>query len=549
MSKQKKILTIEDLVKFCEINTFSRFSSQEVGYPIAVQIPSAFESKEDGSQDGMMRLKIKTSHTLRNRNGSYISEESAKEAMPSLKMRPVLAAIHQLNSGEWDFDAHNMEIIENENGEDEVNYIEKQVGAFTQEEPFLEYDEEQDKTFICAYAAIPETYTKTADIIRRKGGTKVSCEILVDSFSYDAKSKALNIEKYRYEGVTLLGTHSYSDGTDQEVGEGMLGSRADIVDFSVENNSMFSHIDVNEKLIDTLEKLNATLEGFNIKNTDGKEEGIAMVNENFETEVVETEEVAEVEEVMEAEEITVVEEETTVEETVVEEMTEETPEETVVETSEEMSEEVVEENVEVEEVKEFSKTFEVKFEISHDEIRYALYNLLEQFEQEDNDWYFIRGVYDSYFVMQSWCSNAIYGCKYTKDGDNVALEGSRWVLHEELLTDAEKATLDEMRSNYSAVQAKLSAYEKAELDAHKEAVFEDASYAEYLEDEEFKSLITNKDKYSVEELKDKAEIAFAKCVKKAGTFAAKNPEQKAKKHGLFAFEVQEEKKPYGTLFD
>ena len=532
----KKILTIEDLVKFCEINKFSKFSSKDTGYKIAVQVTSTFESNEDESEDGMMRLKIRTSHTLKNRNGSYISEESAKEAMPSLKMRPVLAAIHQLDSGEWDFDSHNMEIVENEDGETEINYIEKQVGAFTQEEPFLEYDEEQDKTFICAYAAIPEEYTKTAEIIRRKGGTKVSCEILIDSFSYNAKDKVLEIEKYRYEGVTLLGTHKYSDGTEEEVGEGMLGSRADIIDFSVENNSLFSHAEINEKLIDTLEKLNTTLESFNINSTERKEE-IAVDKEKFEEEVTETVE----EEVTE----TSTEEEVTETEEMSEETVDETPEETV----EEMSEEATEESIE--ESKEYSKTFEVKFEISHDEIRYALYNLISQFEELDNEWYYIRSVYDEYFVMQAWGSGDIYGCKYVKDGDNVALDGERYRLFEELLTESEKTKLEEMRSNYSAIQDKLSSYEKAELDAQKDAVLGDKSYSEYLEADEFKSLIADRDKYSVDELKDKADIAFAKCVKRAGTFAVKTSENdlKATRRNFVKAGKETKKKPYGNIFN
>lgn len=526
----KRILTIEDLVSFCETNKFSKFSSDDNGYRISVQVPSAFESNEDGSEDGMMRLKIKTSHTLRNRNGSYISEASAKEAMPSLKMRPVLAAIHQLESGEWDFDSHNMEIIENENGETEVNYIEKQVGAFTQEEPFLEYDEKEDKTFICAYAAIPEGYTKAADILRRKGGTKVSCEILIDSFSYNAKEKFLDIEKYRYEGVTLLGTHKYADGTEEEVGEGMLGSRADIIDFSAENNSLFSRAEINEKLIDTLEKLNNTLKGFNIKNTEGKEEEI-VDKEKFEDEVIETSE-----EVVETstEEVTDTSEEVTEIEEVSEETVDETPEETVEEKTEE-----------------FSKQFEVKFEISHDEIKYALYNLLGQFEELDNEWYFIRSVYDNYFVMQGWMNGCIYGCQYEKNKDAVSLVGERYKLYEELLTESEKVNLDEMRANYSVINDKLSAYEKAELDAQKDAVFADESYKDYLEMDEFKSLISDKENYSVEELKDKAEIAFARCVKKAGTFSVKETDEKTKisKH-VFAKANKKEvsRKPYGNIF-
>lgn len=543
MNKQKnKILTISDLVKFCETNKFSKFSSKDTGYRLSVQVPTTFESVEENSMDGLMRLKIKTSHTLKNRNGSFISEEAAKDAMPSLKMRPVLAAIHQLDSGEWDFDAHNMEIVENENGEEEINYIEKQVGAFTQEEPFLEYDENEDKTYICAYAAIPEEYTKAASIIRSKGGTKVSCEILIDSFSYNAKEKFLNIEKYRYEGVTLLGTHKYADGTEEEVGEGMLGSRADIEDFSVENNSMFSHTEINNKLVDTLEKLNSTLQSFNINNTGRKEEVIVEKDEKFEEEVTV--------EVTETEEETVVEstEEEAVTET--EEQSEETVDETPNETVEETEEVEFSSSRTIDKLENYTR---IIYEISHEDIRSAIYTLISPFEEEINDWLYITNVYNDHFICENWSGTNVYGCKYKTEDDNVSLDGEFYQLFKEVLTVEEKAKLDEMRSNYSAIQEKLNKYEKAELDEQKTAIFEDDSYSEYLETEEFKSLIADKDKYSVDELKDKAEIAFAKCVKKAGKFSANTSEHEDKKSSRHVFSKanskEKKKSPYGNIFN
>ena len=50
----------------------------------------------------------------------------------------------ELPDGTKDFYAHNMEIVENEDGESEINYIEEQVGCFTADEPWLEYDKEMD---------------------------------------------------------------------------------------------------------------------------------------------------------------------------------------------------------------------------------------------------------------------------------------------------------------------------------------------------------------------------------------------------------------------
>ena len=59
-------------------------------------------------------------------------------------------------------------------------------------------------------------------------------------------------------------------------------------------------------------------------------------------------------------------------------------------------------------------------------------------------------------------------------------------------------------------------------------VFNDTNYQQFLNTEEFKLLMSkeNVDKYSKEELQDKAEITFAKLVKAQGTFAATVVEEK-----------------------
>lgn len=573
MSK-KKLLTIFDLVEFCEKNKFSDFSSSNSGYSIAVQVPTTFESTEENSQDGLMRLKVRTSHTLKNRNGSYISEESAKEAMPSLKMRPVLAAIHQLDSGEWDFDSHNMEIIENDDGEEEINYIEKQVGAFTQEEPFLEYDEKNDKTYICAYAVIPEAYSKAASIIRRKGGTKVSCEILIDEFVYNSKERVLEIKKYRYEGVTLLGTHKNYDGSEEEVGEGMIGSRADIVDFSKENNSVFSHTKVNEKLIETLDNLNETLKQcFNKKNNqEGGTVKVDKLNELLEKYSIKKEDInfdyeSMTDEELESKFVELFEDDgsddtsTDVSEDVTEEESgEENNDPEVTEPEEddqEDSSDDEEENPLSDDVDEKKKKYSIitdkgtyELEISLDEKKYALSSLVNETYFDSDNTYYCVDVYDSYLVMIDYWSNVAYKQSYKQDGHEFSLTGDRVQVYANWLTKEEEDSLKEMRSNYSQIKEKLNKYEKEEIDAQKNAIFEDESYQTYLETEEFKSLIENKDKYTVEELRDKAEIAFAKCVRSSGNFSLESkPKQKLNRYSLFSADRDEnEKNPYPTLF-
>ena len=267
MVKRKKMLTVEDLYKFCLENNFAKFSAKESGYQLAVQVPTTFEV-DDASDDnhrGMMRLKFRILHDGKNRNGSFVSHDAAVKASDTIADRPIMAAIHQLDDGSWDFKSHEMEIIENDEGESEINYIEKQVGSFSSEKPFWEHDDELDKDYLCAYGYIAEEYTKAADIIREKGWTKNSCELVIEEMAFNAKEKQLELNAFYLSASTLLGRED--DGT--EIGEGMLGSRADIADFSVENNSLFSQ---NEKVIEMLSALSEKIDNLNI-NQKFKQEG------------------------------------------------------------------------------------------------------------------------------------------------------------------------------------------------------------------------------------------------------------------------------------
>ena len=528
-----KLLTLDDLYSYyANMSKSSHFSYSDTNSPIVVQVDGKMKFEESSDTEGLLAVTLQACHIDKNLNGSNINKDVMEKALPSFKNRPILGYIHEVN-GQYEFYGHNMHLDEDDN----IVYDEIPVGVIPEScNAHLEYDEEKDKTYCVVNGYIFDEYTKAAEILQREKQCDVSVELCIRELSYQAKEKYLDIEDFYFAGVTVLGVNENGE----KVNPGMAGSNIKLSDFSAENNSLFSQTEINSKLVDTLERLNSTLESFNI-NTERKEED-TVEKEIFEEEVTE--------EVLETEEVVETEEESTVEETVTEteeevETVDETPEETVEEesTEEEFNEEV----------KEFSKQFEVKFEISHDDIRYALYNLVAQFDEIDNDWYFIRDVYDSYFVMQGWCNNTIYGCKYTKDGDNVALDGERYRLYEELLVESEKLALDEMRSNYSTIQDKLNTYEKAELDAQKDAIFEETSYAQYLEEEEFKILKINKDNYSVDELKEKAEIAFARCVKKAGAFTANVSESNKSETHRHVFNKAKskdvKKKPYGNIFN
>ena len=560
-----KILTLDNLYQFfVEQNKSVNFSSKENGSPIVVSMPANFEISEN-DMPGMLKLKLKVCHIDTNRNGSHISKENMEKAMPTLKYRPILAYIHQLDDGTYDFYAHNMEIVEDENGEEKINYIEKQVGCFTTDDPYLEYDKDNDKTYVNAYAVIPEEYTEAANIIRRKNGTKVSCELVIDELSYNAKEKYLDLTSFYFGGCTLLGC----DENGNEIGEGMLGSRADIADFC-HKKPVF---DYQEKLVEMLDKLNNTLSNFNKNNTEEgvREEmnhfeellekyGFAVDELDFDYENMSDEELDSA-----FEDFKCRKKKCEAEDSDVDGSEEGNSEESGSEegTSEEGSSEEEnpkdsnddEDDAGDDESKKNSENFvkNFKVEISHEDIRYALYNLIAEYEESDNEWYGIYAVYDDYFVMQGWCNGKFYKQGYSIDGENVSLDGERTELFQMLLTESEKLAVDKLRGDYAELEAKYNElktfkdnYDAAEIKAKKDSIFADEAYNDIRESDDFKALMNDAENYSVEEIQNKCDLLFAANEKKVKFAANKN-----KPHSIsFNFSKKEDKKAsaYGNLF-
>ena len=561
----KKILTLDNLYQFfVEQNKTINFSSKESGVPIVVKT-NGFFAQEESDMPGMLKLKLKTCHIDTNRNGSHISKENMEKAMPTLKYRPILAYIHELADGTKDFYAHNMEIVENEDGEVDINYLEKQVGCYTADEPWLEYDEEYDKTYVMAYAVIPEGYTETADIIRRKNGTKVSCELVINELAYNAKEKYLDLTDFYFGGCTLLGV----DDEGNEIGEGMLGSRADISDFC-RKEPVFTHQD---KLLEVLEKLNFTLESFHKENTvedKGGEGDMDKFNEllvkygktaeeiSFDVEGLSDEEL----EAKFEEEFGNADEGDDNTDPSVSDVGE--GDEGVVDTNAEGEPEVVAENSEDGEAnvdesepaaeETFSRTFTV--ELSHEDINSALYRLIKQYEEADNAWYYIREVFDDYFYMQNWYDGKLYKQGYSIDGENVALEGERQEMFELIVSESEKLAIEKMREDYSALETKYNElkafkdnYDAVQIKAQKDAIFAEPEYECLVDDKAFNALKEEAENYSVEEISMKIDLIFAAHVKSVGAFSVKTEENKPKTMGVNFTAKETKKKPYGSLFD
>lgn len=566
---KKRLRYIEDLYDFYS-NKYKRstkFSAEKTGEPLVVQVHGRINFDESNkNKDGLLPVHLQSCHTDLNVNGSNIESSVMEAALPSFSNRPILGYIHKVTTdenpeGQWEFYSHNMH--EDENGD--VVYDEYPIGIIPEScNAQLVYDEEKKKTYCEVDGYIFEEYSKAAEILQREEECSVSVELSIRELSYDAKQKFLNIEDFWFSGVTILGKTPQGN----EVKPGMTGSNIKLADFSSKNNSLFE--DYESKMVELQARIenletacfnkeqNSSVrtlskEGGNKESMTKFEELLAKYNKTVEDVTFDYSELSDEE--LEAKFAEVFGEDNNTD-------GDNSGDNTVNEPSNDN--EGDEENTtepegttdgdnegEGQNFENMTKTFE----ISHDDIRYALYNLLSSYEDADNEWYYITGVYDSYFVYESWDGGKIYGQKYTKDNDNVSFDGERYNLHKEYLTDSEYTEIQDMRSNYTSVVEELNTYKSAEVFADKMTVFDDEAYSEYLDTDEFKALMSEDsvNKYSKEELSEKADATLGKLVKKNKTFsfAGETPQKKHVSRVAFNAEKETEDtyKPYGDLFD
>lgn len=541
----KKYLTLDDLLLFCKKNNFNHFNAKESGGPIVVQTPGRFELSGD-TNTGLLPVKLYACHTNENRNGSYISKSVMETALPSFSNRPILGYIHQLEDGTWDFYSHNMEVVEDKNEKDgvRINYLETPIGIIPEScNAHLEYDEENNVYRTCVNGFIFEEYSKAGDILRAKGISNVSVELAINDMSFNSDEGYLYINDFYFMGVTVLGRDE--DGNIVE--PGMAGSNITLGSFSAENNSMLNN-DIQNTLIETLKKLNETLEKFNNKTDPIKEGGRDTMDK--------------LNELLEAYELTLEDLDFSTEGLSDEDL--ETAFTEAFGDAEEFKKKKKCSEDDPEDGEDFAgcgkkkkrcsvnaETGTIEFEMSHDDIRMALYSLLES-SWDDNSYSWICEVYDNYFVYQKETySDAGYESKYykqsySKSADNVELTGDAVEVFSTFVTESEKTALDMIRSQYDELKAFKDNYEAEQQKAKKDAIFDNEVYDDIRESDEFKALIKDAAKYSVDEIQNKCDLLFAANVKKM-QFAAKDK----KPHSLgFNFNKKEYKQTsaYGNLF-
>lgn len=464
--------------------------------------------------DQFLKLRLRVCHDGESPNKTYFTVDTMREANKSLEYIPLLAHVYiDENTGKPVIGSHDAHIEEDKlnDGESRVIYDEQPIGlipSLADNNCTIEEFDGMNYTFVDAF--IWRDYANYAEqLVEDAVDVKLSMEIdfMDDALSYDAANERYNIASYRYRGITLL---------NEKLGTGMKNALA-TTNFSAND-------EIKSKMIVLMEELQKCLRDYNI---DSEQEGVEMDMDNEETVETVVEE-AVVEEPVD--EVEVVMEEEVAEEVVVEEQPEE--EDPVVEEPEEA---VFEDLV-------------CTFRISHDDTRYGLQSLLNAM-CDDSHFYCIESVFDKYFYYCDYFSGNAFKQSYKVRKDVVSFDGDPEPVYREFVTQAERNELEKMRKDYAALVEFKEKVESAELKAQKDAIFAKSEYSILVDEEAFKTLVNEAEKFSVEEIESKVKSIFADHVIRVGTFSAKEDNNKPVKTVGFNFSVKDEETgPYGGLF-
>lgn len=531
-----------------------KFSKDDFGGSfVAVGLEGSLSFNKDTDKDGLVKAHLKAAHVGKNRNRSQITYSSMKKNLKSIKNRPILAYIHQLEiDGEQKnvFGWHAMH--EGENGE--IVYDEIPVGHVpTDAKPELVYDADKDKEYIETDAYLYEGYTKAPEILMDADGQcPVSVEIDVYDFSYDAKEKILNIDDFVFKGITILGY--YEDGSTVEPAmEGanisLLNFNVDKTTFEIDQNSMKGGKDDMGLFEQLLEQYNVTAEDITFEHdnlTDeelkakfeemfGNAEADPTPESNFEDNPESGDEGAEGDDSEgEAE-----------------------PEESETDPEPEVDEGEDGAQDDDEPVKKIDNSIAYsvngkEFAVSLNDKIYALSTLVNDAYSEADNTYYNVIVYDKELVMVDIWAGSAYRQSYGERAGVFSLKGDRIPVHAIYVTDTEEAEIENMRSKYSAMSDELAKYQQAEEDSRKEAIINSEDWNDISGSAEFAEIKAKASEYSADEIQAKCDallLSYAKSNSKK-THVAKDTNQ----HKFSLFRVPEGKsadsnKRYGNLFD
>lgn len=492
---------------------------------MSYSVDKTFES------DKFLKIRCRVCHDEESPNKTYFTKATMEKAnKESLEYIPILAHVYIDENGKPVIGSHDMHIEENKlvEGESKLIYDEAPIGmvpSLADNNCTIEEYNGLNYTFVDAY--IWRDYANYAeDLVENAEQYKMSMEIDFpeDALSYDAANERYNISSYRYRGITLL---------NESLGTGMKDALVTTTNFSIND-------DIKSKMIVLMDELQKCLREYDTTNSNKK---------GFEKNM-------NLDELLEKYELTLDELDFEVDGLSDEELENALSDFACKKKKKCELDEHFNSLLEQYGVTADDESFVLSYELSHDDIRSAIYKLLDAYSENGYCACWIIEVFDDKFIYQDYEENKYYKRGYSKDGDTVSLNEDKVEVFSEWLSQAEKDALDALKENYATLEAKYNElktfkdnYEAAELKAKKDAVFARSEYSVLAEDEAFKALVSDAEKYSVDEVEAKAKAIFADYVIKTGTFSAKDDGEKKPKVLGFNFNKKESKSgPYGNLF-
>lgn len=193
------------------------------------------ENQAFSFDDSLIPVDIKVMHNGLNLNNSTFFDEAIENAKESLKNKPILGYIKKTDgSDEKDFSGHEIEISFGDEGL-KVTYLERPLGTVPETNNYVILEEEGKKFVFCRGYLWKEYLNSGYEILKDNPKKSVSMEIAVDDYDIN-EDGSINITKYRYLGITILG---------DDVQPAMIGAELNVVgQFSKnENEDFYSKIE------------------------------------------------------------------------------------------------------------------------------------------------------------------------------------------------------------------------------------------------------------------------------------------------------------------
>lgn len=356
-----------------------------------LSLPVEFiENKTFSLDDSLIPVDIKVMHDGLNLNNSTFFEEAIEDARETLKNKPILGYIKKVDGTDLeDFSGHEMEVSIGDDGL-KIVVLERPLGLVPESNNYSILEEDDKKFVFCRGYLWREYINSGYEILKDNPKKSVSMEIAVDDYDINDDG-TINIKKYRYLGITILG---------DEVVPAMTGCELSVIgQFSKQKDDEFYSkiVELNNKILQ-----------FSQDNFEGGEDlADEEKNQNIEKQQ-----------------------------------------------DKKVEKKTKEQEVFAGETKDaLDEKFTKVFELSHDDIRSKLYKLLSDIEEENNEWYWIAEVYDDYFIYSGLSS--YFKQKYVKTDVDVALEGERIEVFAEFLTAEELGELKKIREDYSTLEKEV----------------------------------------------------------------------------------------------